>query len=284
MLLVKKILLFFAIIPLGVFSQNDSIQLKIISKRLDSISNILNSKIVPFIDASSKVEIDKRQLVIDNLTNEKAKLSSEISTIKEKLDNANNLNIQNSDQLKKISSSLDSKTLLIEKQKELLKNDILNLTNQDYRIEESFLNGIKERIKNTEGIDNSFSNILDDFINKRTILIQIEKALNAPFDSKISVLINDAEDIFSKGTSFKQLSKFKEKMLPLLKGYCQKTEDLKNVLIVAADLNILPDERKRVIKKNLIDYIGYDYLVNILIKNMDDYNHNPIKNSITNCK
>jgi len=284
MLLMKKILLLLVIVPFGLFSQIIPTKIDSIYLRLDSISNVLNTKIVPFIDASNKVESDKRQLVLDNLKNEKDKLSTELSTIKDKLDKANNLNSQNTEQLNKIRNSLESKTVVIEKQKEQLKRDISNLTNQDYRIEESFLNGIKERIKNTEGIDNSFSNILDDFIKKRTILIQIEKALNAPFDSKISVLINDAEDIFSKGTSFKQLSKFKEKMVPLLKGYCQKTEDVKNLLKEAFKLDILPQERDKLIKINLIDYIEYDYLLNILIKNMDDFNYNPIKNLITNCK
>ena len=67
-------------------------------------------------------------------------------------------------------------------------------------------------------------------------------------------------------------------------NYCVKTNALKTFLERVNKLNAFPDERDRKIENEIYDYVGYDYLISIIQKNKVDFNHNPIKNTITDCE
>lgn len=255
-----------------------------LNKKLDSLINLMNSKVIPYIDAqdSAQNKVLEVEITKINAVNSQSKLDLEA---KQKLINQYLEEKKKSDsEIAKLRDQVKSNSDVLLKQKEQLRMEIAALQKQSFKIDETILNSLGERLKITPGVEVSWSQTYQDFKVKRSLLSQADELLSKPYDAKVKQLISDIKTGFSSGQQFTELSKEKVEFLLLLDNYCAKSNALKTFLERVNKLNAFPDERDRKIENEIYDYVGYDYLISIIQKNKVDFNHNPIKNTITDCE
>jgi len=261
-----------------------SLTLSIIDLQLDSLMKLMNSKVIPYIDAQNAAQnkVHEEEVAQLKVTISELKASEES---KQKQINQNKEEKKNSDsEIAKLRDQVKSNSDVLLKQKEQLRLEIAALQKQSFKINEAILNSLGERLNNTSDVEASLIKTYQDYKVKRSLLAQADELLSKPYDAKVKQLISDIKTGFSSGQQFTELSKEKVEFLLLLDNYCVKTNALKTFLERVNKLNAFPDERDRKIENEIYDYVGYDYLISIIQKNKVDFNHNPIKNTITDCE
>ena len=251
--------------------------------QLDSLLNLMNSKVIPYIDAQNSTQNKVHDAEVSKFNATISQLKSDSESKQKLLDQklAENKNFEA--EITKLSNQVKINSEVLTKQKEQLRIEIGALQKQSYKIDELILNSIGERLKITPGVEASWLRTFDEFKNKRKLLISAEEALFKPYDEKIVQLKSEITNAFATGEQFNELSKSKAEFLILLDGYCEKTDELKSFLISVSKLNDFKKERDKKIENEIYYYVEYDYLLSIIQKNKSDFTYNPIKNTVINC-
>lgn len=254
-----------------------------VNLKLESIINLMNSKVIPYIDAQNSVQDKKHEDEVSKINTANSQLKIDLEAkqklVIQYLDDKKNNDIE----IAKLSGQVKGNSDLLLKQKEQLRAEIGGLQKQSFKIDDAILNSLGERLKVIPGVEASWSQTYQDFKFKRNLLFQADEFLSKPYDPKMNKLIGEINTGFSSGQQFAELTKEKTVFTKLLSGYCEKTEEMKSLLISVSKLEALKDERDKKINNTMYYYIGYDYLISIILKNKTDFGHNPIKNTITDC-
>ncbi len=265
-------------------TETSEVDVSALKTQLDSILFLLNTKVVPYVDGQSASENANQSLEMktlnDEIVNLKTQLAEANNNLNEKIELANTCETKRS-QLEIKNKDLSS---VFQKQKVQLQAEISALSKQSFTIDLAFLTSLEEQLKVTPGVDNTWLNTVIDFKTKRALLVAANEALNRPYDVKVPGILEKLKDGFSTGQEFLELSKAKEKLAKLLEKYCEKTADLRSLLSDATTLNSLRTQRDKLLESELYNYVQFDYLLQIILKNQSDFTHNPIKNVVTPCE
>jgi hypothetical protein len=219
-----------------------------LKSQVDSILVLMNTKLVPYLD-------DKIQ-EYNNCESKQSLLNQQIK------DNANVMDLL----------------------KTQLKLEVDALAKQSYTIDLAFITSLEEQINSIPGADKNWATTVSNFKAKRNLLIEASDALMRPYDAKVPGILKNLKDGFATGQQFVELTKAKDKFVKLLEKYCEKTDDLKSLLVDANTLNGLKTQRDILLESDLYRYVEYEYLVQIILKNKVEFTYNPIKNVVTNCQ
>jgi hypothetical protein len=265
-------------------TESSEVDISILKSQLDSILSLLNTKVVPYVDGQSASANAAQNAEMKTLNEEIAALKTQLDEAKknlnEKIELANSCEIKRS-QLDNQNKDYNS---VFQKQKAQIQAEISALSKQSFTIDLAFITSLEEQLKVTPGVDNAWLNTVIDFKAKRSLLVAANEALNRPYDAKVPEILKKLKDGFSTGQEFAELTKTKEKFVKLLEKYCEKTADLKSLLTDATTLNTLRTQRDKLLESELYNYIGYDYLLQIILKNQSDFNINPLKNVEITCE
>lgn len=261
-----------------------STDLTALNQKLDSVIHLMNAKVIPYIDGQNATENKVHEAEITALNEKIKQLNSEVVAKQNQITQQVDDNSKKDRELKELKEQLTKSSDQLLKQKEQLKLEIDALQKQSFKIDETILKSISERLKITPNADPAWLKTYEEFKVKRDLLWQANEFLSKPYDPKIKQLIVDLEAGFAIGQQFAELSKAKTEFLVLLEGYCEKTDELKSFLTRVSKLNELKSERDKKIEFEMYEYVGYDYLISIILKNKSDFSYNPIKNTITDCE
>jgi hypothetical protein len=261
-----------------------STDLTALNLKLDSVIGLMNAKVIPYIDARNATENKAHEAEITALNEKIKQLNADMIAKQNQITQQLEDKTKKEKEIKELTEQLTKSSDQLLKQKEQLKLEIDALQKQSFKIDETILKSIGERLKITPNADPSWLKTYEEFKVKRDLLWQANECLSKPYDPKIKQLILDIEAGFAKGQQFAELSKAKTEFTVLLEGYCEKTDELKSFLTKVSKLNELKPERDKKIEFEMYEYIGYDYLISIILKNKSDFTYNPIKNTITSCE
>jgi predicted nucleic acid-binding Zn-ribbon protein len=261
-----------------------STDLTALNLKLDSVIRLMNAKVIPYIDAQNESENKVHEAEMFSLNEKIGQLNSDLVAKQKQITQQLEDKTKKENEIKELTEQLTKSSDQLLKQQEQLKLEIDALQKQSFKIDETILKSIGERLKITPKADPAWLKTYEEFKVKRDLLWQANECLSKPYDPKIKQLIVDLDAGFAKGQQFAELSKAKTEFLVLLKGYCEKTEEMKSLLNLVAKLNDLKDERDKRINNSMYFYVGYDYLISVILKNKSDFTYNPIKNTITSCE
>jgi hypothetical protein len=255
-----------------------------LKSQVDSILVLMNTKVVPYVDAQSATANAEQAAKIKSLTDEIATLktqrSAENKILDDKIQEYNNCESKQSLLNQQIKDNANVMDLL----KTQLKLEVDALAKQSYTIDLAFITSLEEQLKSIPGADKNWATTVSNFKAKRNLLIEASDALMRPYDAKVPGILKNLKDGFATGQQFVELTKAKDKFVKLLEKYCEKTDDLKSLLVDANTLNGLKTQRDILLESDLYRYVEYEYLVQIILKNKVEFTYNPIKNVVTNCQ
>ncbi len=263
-------------------SESSSGNLTTMQSQVDSIFTLMTAKIIPYIDAQNGGQNMHNNPEIKQLEDDLKEMNFKLLNVQDSLKTQIKLKNDCKRDLEDKNEKLNDVSVHLKSQETQLNSDIASLTKLSYDVDDAFLASISKRIEFFSSADKlSF----DTFKTKRDLLVKAKLALEKPYDAnEIPALISSINLAFSKSDKFTALSKSKEEILTLLIQYCSKTALLKNFLDDASKLNGFEAERVKKLKNGLFTYIEFDYLTQIILKNINDTNYNPIKNLVTNCQ
>jgi thiol-disulfide isomerase/thioredoxin len=265
-------------------TDTSSVNLSSVNLKVDSLLKLMNSKVITYIDAQNTAQnkVHEEEVAQLRVAISELKASEEL---KQKQINLNKEEKKNSDsEIAKLRDQVKSNSDVLLKQKEQLRMEIGALQKQSFKINETILNSLGERLNITPGIEASWIQTYQDFKVKRNLLSKADELLSKPYDAQVNQLIGEINSAFSSSQQFAELTKEKAEFIDLLSGYCEKSEEMKSLLNSVSKLNDFKEERDKKINNTMYYYVGYDYLISIIQKNKVDFNHNPIKNTITDCE
>ena len=250
-----------------------------ICKRLEKIENKIseheNIKYSPKDDKikekNKRLEHEKDSL-ITICEKHRKKYDSLNSILKNQEKNYQTLNNQlNNSKSKFTTLNSDFKTL-ITNEKLALETEINSILKQSYLLPEDLINSLDKRSKGLEEKPSN-CNLLKDYLNLRKSIADSYHLLEVPYN-EVEVLnsIKMIESITIDQKKFTGLFKNKEEILPLLKGYCKQTNELK---VAIDNAKILPDEsqRKKYLRENEYKSEDIPYLVNQFQMALKDKTH-----------
>ena len=265
-------------------TDTSSVNLSSVNFKVDSLLKLMNSKVIPYIDAHNAAQNKEHEEEVAQLRVAISELKAS-EELKQKQINLNKEEKKNSDsEIAKLRDQVKSNSDVLLKQKEQLRMEIGALQKQSFKINETILNSLGERLNITPGIEASWIQTYQDFKVKRNLLSKADELLSKPYDAQVNQLIGQINSAFSSSQQFAELTKEKTEFITLLSGYCEKSEEMKSLLNSVSKLNDFKEERDKKINNTMYYYVGYDYLISIIQKNKVDFNHNPIKNTITDCE
>ena len=265
-------------------TDTSSVNLSSVNLKVDSLLKLMNSKVITYIDAQNTAQnkVHEEEVAQLRVAISELKASEELN---QKQINLNKEEKKNSDsEIAKLRDQVKSNSDVLLKQKEQLRMEIGALQKQSFKINETILNSLGERLNITPGIEASWIQTYQDFKVKRNLLSKADELLSKPYDAQVNKLIGEINSAFSSSQQFAELTKEKTEFITLLSGYCEKSEEMKSLLNSVSKLNDFKEERDKKINNTMYYYVGYDYLISIIQKNKVDFNHNPIKNTITDCE
>jgi small-conductance mechanosensitive channel len=261
-----------------------STDITVINQKLDSVLILMNAKVIPYIDAQNNIQNNTQAAEIAKLNVKINQLQSELGDMHKLIKQHSDDKTKTDNELVKLREQVSHESELLAQNKVQLKQEIDALQKQSYKIDETILKSIGDRLKLIMNADPAWIKTYEEFKVKRDLLWKADEYLSKPYDPKLKQLIVEINAAFSKGQQFAELSKEKLELSELLSGYCEKTEEMKSLLNIASKLNDLKEDRDKRINNSLYFFVGYDYLVSIILTNQTNYNHNPIKNTITDCE
>jgi len=279
----------------GEKKDSNSVNFDAPNMQLDSIitlMNAMNSKVIPYIDTQNGLVNNAHEKAISEYKDTISDLRKDLAASEKELERQKQAKKKSDQDLKKCTDQ-DLKICKEQnqtnwdnslKQKNQLEKEIAALAQQSFNIEEAILNSLGERLNITPGVDNAWVSKFNDFKTKRNVLVRANEALSKPYDTKVPQLIIDITTAFASGEQFAELKNSKDELLLLLRDYCKTTKELKSFLERVSKLNEYKVERDKRIQNEIYYYIKYDYFIQIINKNKDDFNHNPVKTVVTNCE